>query len=443
MPTDIIGRGRSRAALVVSGLALALLGTVLARAAFWHSLAEVAPVNAGDFLISYAGGFVRRGLLGELLFRLPFVTDMHRAEQAIKALSLAAYAASFAMLALTIAGRTRSLPIAVLIALQPFLFGFPVLTGQWIKADMLLLAAFYVCLRWLNGAGGWRLVAINLISIVAIATHEAYGLTMLPMLIAIAASKDDPGARPWTRALPKALAVFAPSVAALAVMSVFTGDARVAGAIQDSWATRGVIVNEKVTPALFGLTHHNVWRMGFDIVHDNYSDKPFFFLFWGGVIVASGVLVSLAAGLAGTRDVRESAPAPYDWRGVCESAAVVGLTGLIFVPLFLMATDYGRWIFLWLAVSAGVAFSPGRDDLIAFVGRALPRAFSTALSHASLRVQRWGAAHPASASWCIGLLTCSLFCVPLPAYVMEGCCTTRYVMGFSLIARVVRLLLGT
>ncbi|MBI3403340.1 MAG: hypothetical protein HY048_18165 [Acidobacteria bacterium] len=442
MRTDIIGRGQSRVALVASGVALAMIGAVLARAAFWHSLAEVAPINAGDFLISYAGGFVRRGLLGEMLYRLPFVTDMRRAEIAIKALSLVAYGASFALFASTVARSTRSLAITVLIALQPFLFGFPVLTGQWIKADLLLLLGFYVCLRSLNAMSGWRLLAINLVSIAAIATHETYGLTMLPLLIAVAASKNDPARRPWTRALPKAVAVFAPAVAALGVVSAFRGDARVARGIQDAWAARGIVLREDITPALFGLTHHNVWRMGFDIVFDNYSDKPFFFLFWGGVIVGSGALVSLAAGLCVVRDAREGPPVPFDWHGACETAAVVGLTAVVFAPLFLMATDFGRWIFLWLAVAAVIAFSPARHDFVDFAGRALPRAVSTPLRGASLRVQRWGAARLTSRSWCIGILACSLFCVPLPAYVMEGCCSVRYVMGFSLAAGVVGLMLG-
>ena len=440
MRTDIIGRGgHSRVALVVSSLALAMLGTVLARAAFWHSLAEVAPINAGDFLISYSGGFVRRGLLGELLYRLPFVTNMHRAELAIKTLSLVAYCASFALFASAVARRTRSVPMALLIALQPFLFGFPVLTGQWIKADLLLLLGFYVCLRWMRAASALRLLAINLISIAAIATHETFGLTMLPLLIAIAASKDDPARRPWTQALPRAVGAFAPSIAALLVVSAFSGDALVARGIQNAWAARGIAIRDDITPALFGLTHHNVWRMGFDIVFDNYSDKPFFFLFWGGVTAVSGVLVSLAGGLERAGAADDEASAAYDWQSARESAAVVGLTAVFFAPLFLMATDFGRWIFLWLAVAAGITFSPVRHDLIAFVGRALPGALTTALRNASERVL---AAPTASRFWCVGLLACSIFCVPLPAYVMEGCCTVRYVMGFSLAARVVRLVLG-
>jgi hypothetical protein len=423
-------------ALVVSGLALAMLGTVLARAAFWHSLAEVAPINAGDFLISYSGGFVRRGLLGELLYQLPFVTNMHRAELAIKTLSLVAYCASFTLFASAVARHTRSLPTALLIALQPFLFGFPVLTGQWIKADLLLLLGFYVCLRWMRAASGARLLAINLISIAAIATHESYGLTMLPLLIAIAASNDDPARRPWTQALPRAVAVFTPSIAAVLVVSAFPGDALVARGIEGAWAARGIVIRDDITPALFGLTHHNVWRMGFDIVFDNYSDKPFFFLFWGGVIVVSGSLVSMAGGLARGGAADDEAQA-YDWKSARESAAVVGLTAVVFAPLFLMATDFGRWTFQWLAVAAGIAFSPARHDLIAFAGRALPGALTAALGDASGRVLA-----AASRSWCVGLLACAIFCVPLPAYVMEGCCTVRYVMGFSLAARVVRLVLG-
>jgi hypothetical protein len=223
-----IGRTvHSRVEVVVAAVAvvaLATLGGVLARAAFLHTLAEVAPINAGDFLISYSGGFVRRGLVGALLYHLPFVTNMHRAEIAIKALSLTAYGASFAMLAGTIWRHTRSAATTLLVILQPFLFAFPVLTGQWIKEDLLLLAGFYACLRWITSerpVSGWHWLTINVVSVVAIATHEMYGVAMLPVLIGVAASRDDPARRPWAQSLPRALVAFGPSVAALFLVSAF------------------------------------------------------------------------------------------------------------------------------------------------------------------------------------------------------------------------------
>jgi hypothetical protein len=413
---------------------------VLARAAFWHSLAEVAPINAGDFLISYGGGFVRRGLIGELLFRLPFVTNMHRAEIAIKTLSLVAYCASFAMFVSIVTPTTQSRPVTMLIALQPFLFGFPVLTGQWIKADLILLLGFYLCLRWMLMASGPRPLAANLVSIVAILIHEAFGLTMLPLLIVIAASKDDPTRRPWTGALPRAAARFAPSIATLLAVAAFPGDASVGRGIQSAWANKGIVIPD-VAPALFGLTHQNVWRMGFDVARGGYSDKPIFFLFWGIVIAVSGALVSLAPGLGRARGAPDEAAA-YDWHSARESAAVVGLAAVAFAPLFLMATDFGRWVFLWLSAAAAIAFSPLRHDLVEFVDRALPRALSTAFRDSNEQILRPRSGGATSRSWCIGLLACSLFCLPVPAYAMEGCCTLQFVLSFSMISRVVRLLLG-
>lgn len=447
MRTGIIRRaGRAWFEIAVAGLALAIVGGVLARAVFWHSLAEVAPINAGDFLVSYSGGFVRRGLVGALLYRLPFVTDLHRAEVAIKTLSLMAYCASFAMLTATVRRYTRSTATTLLVVLQPFLFGFPVLTGQWIKADLILLLGFYACLRWIGGRravmSGWRMLPVNLVSIAAIATHETYGVAMLPVLILVAASRDDPARRPWAQSLPRALAAFAPSVTAVLVVSAFPGNALVARRIQDAWAARGIVLGGDTTPALFGFTHTHVWRMGFDIVADNYADKPFFFLFWGSVIVVSGALVCLAAGLIGGADPTDTAPAAYDWRRARESAGVMGLTLIAFAPLFLMATDFGRWVFLWIATSAGIVFSPVGGDLIELADRALPRPIAIVLRRARAGTPRQGSPWTASRSWCVGLLAGSLFLVPLPAYVMEGCCTVRYVMSFSVAARVVRLVLG-
>jgi hypothetical protein len=419
--------------VVVSGLALATLGAVLARAAFLHTLAEVAPINAGDFLISYSGGFVRRGLVGTVLYLLPLASNPHAVEIAIKALSLTTYCASFTLLAAAVHRHTRSASATLLVVLQPFLFGFPVLTGQWVREDFLLLVGFYLCLRWIAGGGamrGWRWLPVNLVSIAAIAAHEAYGVAMLPVLMLVAASRDDPARHPWTGSVPRALAAFAPSVAALLVMSAFPGDAVVSRGIEEAWRARGILLTPDTTPALFGLNHHGVWRMGFDIVRSNYADKPFFFLFWGGVILAAGVLVSLAGGLA---------RAAYDRTAARESAVIVGIAAAAFAPLFLMATDFGRWVFLWLAVSSGVVFSQARHDVIVFVDRALPRGLPGMIAAPGRAVP----GRPrVSRSWCVGLLAASLFCVPLPAYVMEGCCTLRYVMSFSLVTRLVRLVLG-
>jgi hypothetical protein len=107
-----------------------------------------------------------------------------------------------------------------------------------------------------------------------------------------------------------------------------------------------------------------------------------------------------------------------------------------------MATDFGRWVFLWLSVTAAIGFSPVRHDLVGFLDRTLPRALSTAFRSGGETILRPRGGWAASTSWCIGLLACSLFCVPVPAYAMEGCCTWQFVMSFSMISRVARLLLG-
>jgi hypothetical protein len=127
----------------------------------------------------------------------------------------------------------------------------------------------------------------------------------------------------------------------------------------------------------------------------------------------------------------------YDRRGARDSAVIVALTAVAFAPLFVMATDYGRWVFLWLATSAGIVFSAARHDVIAFADRALPGGIAAALARI-----RQASGRTSPRSWRAALLAISLFVVPLPAYLMEGCCTVRFVMNFSLAMRLVRLLFG-
>ena len=421
----------------MAGLAVALIGSIFARAVFFHTLQDVAPINAGDFLLSYRGGFVRRGLIGELLYRLPFLTDLHRVEIAIKSLSLAAYCSAFAMLAAIVQRHTRSAAATLLVMVQPFLFGFPVLTGQWIREDLMLLVCFYAVLGPLRDSA----VMANVVSILAIVTHEAYGVVLLPLVVVLRASADS-RERAWASALLRASARFSPSIAVLLIMVMYPGNREVASRIAEAWAAKGIALPPGAAPALFGLAQKNVWRMGFDMTRSNYLDKPFYFVFWGGAIVSAGLLLSLAAGLVRSRDIAHESSPPYDARVAIEAAAGVAITLVGFAPLFLMATDFGRWVFLWLAASAAVVFSPRRLELLAFIARVLPGSVTTAIRGACRQAtDRWTARAP-SRAWCVGLLAGSLFCLPLPTYAMEGCCTWRVVTSFSLAARLLSLAFG-
>lgn len=194
-----------------------------------------------DFLINYSGGFVRRGLMGELLYMMSAAAGV-RPEVAIGIISVGAYLATFGLMLHLFRRRGEN----VLILLSPLMCGY---TVDIIRKDyllcLLLMLSVYILSdikhsnrlynRQLNRLSNrqfnrdWS-VAVG-VTLIALMLHEAYIFWGVPAVMLLIYSRVRiEGRGMWS--LWSAGVIFA---AAFVVLSWFKGDAGVRDAVYASW----------------------------------------------------------------------------------------------------------------------------------------------------------------------------------------------------------------
>ncbi len=289
-----------------------------------------------EWLISYQDGFVRRGLAGELV-RLVATTTGVPPSIVITVLVTGLFIALCAVMWL----QTRSYLPAWLI-FSPLLVGLPLFSNVMGRKDILLVLAFFACMtaifaRW----PVWlRLVVINLVSVLAILCHEAFIFVGLPMVLYAYSHVA------WGRLdIVRAGIRFLPALAAAGLVLVFKGDAGTARAITEDW--NGIFSTIAPDYCCYVRPESALKTIGWTPLQG--LRLPFRELsrFWGPVWVpliwaATLFLAMMAISVSMKRD--DFITRSFQLR-LFEIQALCGL------PLFLLGSDYGRWIFLILITS--------------------------------------------------------------------------------------------
>lgn len=108
----------------------------------WQGTLSNNPWETGDWLINYQGGFVRRGLLGEVLFQLHLFTGI-KATVYVFAVQAFCYF-SFFILCFLLLRRQNSILVYVPLVVSPFLFEFQFYGGGYRKEVLYFFVIAYV-----------------------------------------------------------------------------------------------------------------------------------------------------------------------------------------------------------------------------------------------------------------------------------------------------------
>lgn len=134
-----------------------------------------------EFLINYQGGFVRRGLTGELLFFLVgnFNVDI---ECTIKIVCLVCFLIVCIFFVRMFTRKGYSLYILPLC----FFLGGIILSDNWIRKDFMFFC-FLIPILWIYGKSNLaqliKILIINILSIFIILSHEVFAFFALPVLL--------------------------------------------------------------------------------------------------------------------------------------------------------------------------------------------------------------------------------------------------------------------
>lgn len=136
--------------------------------------------GVSEFLINYQGGFVRRGLLGEILFSFAKHFDIN-IEVTVKIISGIFYILLCYFFTRSFLKKGYSLYILPLC----FFLGAFVLADVWLRKDTMMLC-FFIAIIWLynkkNLSAIIKIFFINLLSILMILIHEVFVFFSIPAL---------------------------------------------------------------------------------------------------------------------------------------------------------------------------------------------------------------------------------------------------------------------
>lgn len=295
-----------------------------------------------EWLINYAGGFVRRGLPGTLIGMISGVTAI-QANQLVILISLACYL----MLGLWLLQRATPTFPAVLI-LSCVVMGIPAYQDSIVRKDCLgllfLLGCLYVEQRRLPRVAATAL--LNILAGAAILCHESFVFYALAGLVFLhRRNKESTGAMDLLR---RVIRLF-PAGFCFLLTVIHHGTPEHAEAINNSWHGLWNSI-EPGNPAI-GAPDASIKALGWTtrqgLSLSLYMLGSGFYqpLAWAMVFAISFMLVVLFT----DRDSdREGRPAMATRIRV----TALLLQQLVFIsPLFLLGVDYGRWLFLWLVSS--------------------------------------------------------------------------------------------
>lgn len=177
--------------------------------------------GCSEFLVNFSGGFVRRGMLGECLYRLSEATGMSP-YPVILTLSLIflAFVVAFFLKAF------RKRDMNWWIVFSPLFCG---LVLFFIRKDFmlytLLIGMLLLMRRW--GGRWWNILAVCILGVFGLFLHEAYMFWGIPLTVVALYG--------YTRRPAVAVASALLFMGCFALMCVYKGDATNVYAIMDSW----------------------------------------------------------------------------------------------------------------------------------------------------------------------------------------------------------------
>ena len=199
------------------------------------STIDYSTFDISDWLINYESGFIRRGILGQILWNLE---QLHLYDVRI-AITIICFATSIVILILTYRiFKKEGWPI--LIIPTGFILGFTIF-GLGGRRDLLSLLLTYLVFYLYKSvithtgkkAGWWFL--FYFISILQILIHEASFFYTFPIMILFLFQKNKNSQCALSKNFKVCLLQFMPIFIAMAIVCIFKGDQKTAEIIWNSW----------------------------------------------------------------------------------------------------------------------------------------------------------------------------------------------------------------
>lgn len=303
---------------------------------YYHEVSGgVSPWRLGDWLINYEAGFIRRGLLGEVFF-LAF-ENINQIFFGIYFLQLLCYLLVVAYVAIRLKVGDFAASDLLLVFSPAFIFVFNFYDPQGgFRKELLMYVAYIFMLLWKNerAKNKWLIFAAFFAYVIAVFSHELVSFFCIFFLRELWVCRQD-GLLERKRFFSLGSGFLLTAVVGIFIGLIYPGDQRSSLKICESLVLRGM---SPMTCA--GAIE---W-LKFDASYG----KSKVALFFGYYIInyPFALLLGLLPFLRGKWLVRNFAFAMVSF--------------LCIIPLFVLATDWGRWINIYITMLT-LAFLSGNE----------------------------------------------------------------------------------
>ncbi|WP_129126140.1 hypothetical protein [Geomonas oryzae] len=302
-----------------------------------------------EWLINYQGGFVRRGLIGELL-----LISYYRFGLSPYYVILSACFCLYVALVVFFYRSFRRAGLPLFLLPFVFLLGAPVLNNFWARKDLLLIWLFIGMVRLTVIDIRGKAIGINLLLVFALLVHESVGFWAVPVLLLLNYQQRvlrEVG-RPVKAAFISALQL-SPGLAAFLLVLYNKGTVGIASAIWESWKPVPFpFQDQNATTAIPSAIDGISWSLQKGVSFSakqlaNFNDGIYAPIAWL-IIIVSIFIVSVNIHRLGASDNQPRHVVAEERSSLC---SFLLLQLLAVSPLFILGFDYGRWIFFWVTTS--------------------------------------------------------------------------------------------
>lgn len=303
-----------------------------------------------EWLINYQGGFVRRGLLGELLYNLNSVSCLN-----IYSLILSICLILYLVLVIFFVRSFKKKKFPTYILPFVFFLGSPILNNFWVRKDVLLILIFILVIFFSLKETKWSIVFVNIFLVLGILIHESIGFFTLPFLALLLFrklknSKNSSNLKTFFVLILQLL----PSIFAFCLCLMNKGSWYISNQIWNSWKPIQFpiqsIDNSTVPTAIAGLSWSLKTGLTFAIkTLKNFNDGIYAPIAWFLILVLIYYILINSNWLNvnfksvvrnGLNRIHLSRVLIFQFVSIC--------------PLFILGWDYGRWIFYWVSTSFAI-----------------------------------------------------------------------------------------
>ena len=298
--------------------------------------------TVGEWLISYAGGFVRRGLPGELIH---FISTKYSLGPIfiVWVFSIVSLVALILLL-LNFCKNLfeKSFLLSQLIILAPLSENY------FVRKDTFLVLLYGLSLLIMKALYHKSInkfiavLSVNFISMFAIFSHESYGIWGLPSLLIIFSIFEKKGKKNIFQSFLCATLFLLPAILSFLLCWFFKGDTNQSLMIHQSWQSLAEII-----PSVSGLYEKDpsgaIAAIGWgtsQVFTSSLISQFNLFIFWHPGMWLLTIFISIRLFIGKKKDLNQKL-----------KRTIVCSQFVAFIPLFLFV-DIGRWIFMWLTSSA-------------------------------------------------------------------------------------------